>query len=232
MSESQTDPGGFPSTRRQPWQAWIASGESGRVSACDHLMNAYRVPLETYCAATGLSGSVGMESAEVVAGFFATRLTNFEYLTAWSRSGTPLRNWLRNGIHLHVHELRRARKRDGRIESSTDAAEEAVGDDVEHFEREWVVSILNGAVAQVLRDLEARGRSAEWRMFWQHHIDEQPHEVVGQAFGCTAAESAQSCYRVRGLLRDAIAAMLYADGVRDEAVLSEILEMMEVLRGH
>lgn len=232
MSGYSAIPGGFPSTRLQPWQLWLGSGESGFARARDHLMNAYRGPLEQYCGATGLSRSVAMEAGEVVSGFFASRLTTIEYLAAWGRSGMPLRNWLRNGIHLHVHELRRARKRDVRVESNTDAVEATVEDETARFERLWVLSVLDGAVNKVARDLEARGRAAEWRMFWQHHIDEQSHETVGRAFGCSAAESAQCCFRVRGMLRDAIAATLCADGVRDEAILGEILGMMEVLRGH
>lgn len=230
MSESPGISAAFPSTRLQPWQVWLVSGETGFVRARDHLMDAYRVPLEQYCGATGLSRSVDMEAAEVVSGFFASRLHTMEYFSAWSRSGMPLRNWLRNGIHLHVHELRRLRRRHNRIESNTDAVEATLEVEVARFERLWVLSVLDAAVSRVARDLEARSRSAEWQMFWQHHIEEQSHEEVGRAFGCSAAESAQCCFRVRGMLRDSIAATLCADGVRDEAVLTEILGMMEILR--
>ncbi|MBM4008428.1 MAG: sigma-70 family RNA polymerase sigma factor [Planctomycetes bacterium] len=231
MSQSSAIPGGFPSTRLQPWQLWLESGESGYVRARDHLMKAYRAPLEQYCGSTGLSRSVAMDAGEVVSGFFASRLTGVEYLSAWTRSGMPLRNWLRNGIHLHVHELRRSRQRERRIESNTEAVEAAAEDEAAPFERLWVLSVLNGAVREVARELDARGRPAEWRMFWQHHIEEQSHEAVGRVFGCSASESAQICFRVRGMLRDSIAATLCADGIRDEAVLREILDMMEVLRG-
>jgi DNA-directed RNA polymerase specialized sigma24 family protein len=221
----------FPSTRRQPWDLWLSGGESGFGRARDHVMSSYREPLEVYCGATGLARSVAIEPADVVNGFFASRLTSIDYLTAWSRSGMPLRNWLRNGIHLHVHELRRAKKRDQRVESNTSAVEETADTGGVHFERMWVVSVLEAVVAKVVGELEERGRAAEWRMFWQHHIDEQSHETVGRTFGCSAAESAQYCFRVRRMLSDAIAAHLSADGIRDEAVLGEILGMMEVLRG-
>ena len=67
-----------------------------------HVMRRYFEPLRAYVKGSGWRG-LG-ESADLVNGFFASRLAKGDYLLKWRDSGMPLRRWLMNGMLLHLHE--------------------------------------------------------------------------------------------------------------------------------
>ena len=67
-----------------------------------HVMQRYFAPLCAY-----VKGSAWRdfgEAADLVNGFFASRLERPEYLLHWRESGLALRRWLINGLLLHLHE--------------------------------------------------------------------------------------------------------------------------------
>ena len=51
------------------------------------------------------------EPAEIVNGFFASRLSDARFLEAWAASGMRLRRWLMNGILFYGQGLARDRAR-------------------------------------------------------------------------------------------------------------------------
>ncbi|NBX25691.1 MAG: hypothetical protein EBQ99_06525, partial [Planctomycetes bacterium] len=74
-----------------------------------HVMRTYFEPLRIYVK--GSSFRVMGESADLVNGFFASRLSRDDYLARWVESALPLRRWLANGLVMHLRE----RSREGRI---------------------------------------------------------------------------------------------------------------------
>ncbi len=71
-----------------------------------HVMQRHFAPLCAY-----VKGSAWRdfgEAADLVNGFFASRLERPEYLLQWRESGLALRRWLINGLLLHLHERARA----------------------------------------------------------------------------------------------------------------------------
>ena len=79
-----------------------AQARAARDALNDHVMRRYFEPLRAYAQGSGWR-SLG-ESADLVNGFFASRLEQADYLLRWRDSGLPLRRWLMNGLLLHLHE--------------------------------------------------------------------------------------------------------------------------------
>ena len=68
-------------------------------------MDRYAGPLAVFVRGSSLA-RLG-EPAEIVNGFFASRLSDAEFLRAWDRSGMRLRRWLMNGILFYGQGLAR-----------------------------------------------------------------------------------------------------------------------------
>ena len=73
------------------------------------LMARYAGPLAVFVRGSSLS-KFG-EPAEIVNGFFASRLSDARFLEAWAASGMRLRRWLMNGILFYGQGLARDRAR-------------------------------------------------------------------------------------------------------------------------
>ena len=212
---------------------WIADrlseGEAGIMLANGYVMESYLRPLTTYCSKIGLARSARADADELVHSFFANRLSNPDYLKSWLTSGLRLRQWLRNGLHFYVHELRR--KNATQIEGQG-LSEEVASDGLAHdheFEHAWALASLDLAIKETKAGLEKRGRRDEWEMFWSHFVGGVPHAKIGERFQLTAAQVAQRAFAVGAQLRDALYGILRKDGAFSSEIDLEVRSMMEVL---
>lgn len=221
----------FPVTQT----VWIAErlteGEVGAALVSQHVMASYLKPLTIYCRSIGLAASVQCAPDEFVHDFFASRLVDMNYLRSWLVSGIRLRLWLRNGLNLYAHERHRAMQRNQHEVAATHEPESRAANAEQLFERAWAISALELAVNETKSDLERRGRSSEWEMFWSHHIEGTPYSIIGPRFQLTAAQSAQRAYAVAEALRGALAGILRRDGAIGSELDAEVRMMMEALHG-
>ncbi len=219
----------FPETRSQWIAECLSDGDGGMSVANVYLMENYLRPLTTYCRAIDLGKSVRRECDELVHEFFADRLGDPEYLKSWLASKLRLRNWLRNGLHLYVHELRRAeRAHAGELVSHDELAAD-ISDQDQVFERAWAKSALDLAIKEAIRRLEAKGRRSEWDIFWLHHIQGLPHAKLGEMHKLSPAQVAQRVFAVAEQLRSILAGILRRDGVLVSEVDFELRTMMEAM---
>jgi len=220
----------FPATQTVWISQRLTEGDAGVLVANGYIMASYVRPLSMYCRAIGLDQSLKMDADDIVHGFFASRLGNCEYLTAWLGSGLRLRQWLRNGLHMYVHETRRANSAhpsDGNVQSEEDVERSSASD--YEFEHGWAIAVLELAIKSTIESLERRKRRDEWEMFWSHHIDGNSHASIGERFKLTAAQVAQRTFAVAGQLRDALREILAKDGASAIEIELELRAMMEVM---
>ena len=235
-SDPLTPSRSFPETQT----VWIADrlseGEAGLMLANGYVMESYVRPLSIYCSKIGLARSVRIDADDLVHGFFANRLSNSEYLKSWLTSGLRLRQWLRNGLHFYVHELRRQNAAQlgklGPHIGDQALPEEVPSEGAAHdheFERAWALAALDLAMKETKEGLEKRNRRDEWEMFCSHHVEGVPHAIIGERFQLSTAQVAQRTFAVGAQLRDALYGILRKDGALRSEIDVEVRSMMEVL---
>ncbi|MSQ90055.1 MAG: sigma-70 family RNA polymerase sigma factor [Phycisphaerales bacterium] len=231
-TESSSPTPSFPETRTLWISDRLSEGEAGLILANGHVMSSYLQPLVTYCRALGLHTSIRGDPQEIVQGFFATRLSNTEYLKSWLGSGLRLRQWLRNGLHHFVHELRRDDAGQANATDSLDEIASTTKRSEDEFERAWALSALEQAMKETIANLERRGKRAEWDIFWMHHVDGHAYSVIAERHQMTAAQAAQRSFAVAGQVRNALYGILRKDGALTSEIGVEVAAMMEVLHEH
>ena len=235
-SDPLTPSRSFPETQT----VWIADrlseGEAGLMLANGYVMESYVRPLTIYCSKIGLARSVRIDADDLVHGFFANRLSNSEYLKSWLTSGLRLRQWLRNGLHFYVHELRRQNAAQlgklGPHIGDQALPEEVPSEGAAHdheFERAWALAALDLAMKETKEGLEKRNRRDEWEMFCSHHVEGVPHAIIGERFQLSTAQVAQRTFAVGAQLRDELYGILRKDGALRSEIDVEVRSMMEVL---
>ena len=235
-SDPLTPSRSFPETQT----VWIADrlseGEAGLMLANGYVMESYVRPLTIYCSKIGLARSVHIDADDLVHGFFANRLSNSEYLKSWLTSGLRLRQWLRNGLHFYVHELRRQNAAQlgklGPHIGDQALPEEVPSEGAAHdheFERAWALAALDLAMKETKEGLEKRNRRDEWEMFCSHHVEGVPHAIIGERFQLSTAQVAQRTFAVGAQLRDELYGILRKDGALRSEIDVEVRSMMEVL---
>ncbi len=232
-SDPLTPSRSFPETQTVWISDRLSEGEAGIMLANGYVMESYVRPLSIYCSKIGLARSVRLDADDLVHGFFANRLSNSEYLKSWLTSGLRLRQWLRNGLHFYVHELRRQNATQLGLHIEGQAlSEEVPSEGAAHdheFERAWALAALDLAMKETKEELEKRNRRDEWEMFWSHHVEGVPHAKIGERFQLSAAQVAQRAFAVGSQLRDALCGILRKDGALSSEIDLEVRSMMEVL---
>lgn len=232
-SDPLTPSRSFPETQTVWISDRLSEGEAGIMLANGYVMESYVRPLSIYCSKIGLARSVRLDADDLVHGFFANRLSNSEYLKSWLTSGLRLRQWLRNGLHFYVYELRRQNATQLGLHIEGQAlSEEVPSEGAAHdheFERAWALAALDLAMKETKEELEKRNRRDEWEMFWSHHVEGVPHAKIGERFQLSAAQVAQRAFAVGSQLRDALCGILRKDGALSSEIDLEVRSMMEVL---
>ena len=122
----------FPSTHAT-WidaQLTLADGSDGarasnaRAELRQYLMERYHAPLRAYVRGGSLR-RIG-DPDELVAGFFAERACEPDFLAKWRAADMPLRRWMMNGVAFHARGVMRDRGRD-RLRTFTDAPGAQIG---------------------------------------------------------------------------------------------------------
>ena len=235
-SDPLTPSRSFPETQTIWISDRLSEGEAGIMLANGYVMESYVRPLSIYCSKIGLARSVHIDADDLVHGFFANRLSNSEYLKSWLTSGLRLRQWLRNGLHFYVHELRRQNAAQlgklGPHIGDQALPEEVPSEGAAHdheFERAWALAALDLAMKETKEGLEKRNRRDEWEMFCSHHVEGVPHAIIGERFQLSTAQVAQRTFAVGVQLRDALYGILRKDGALRSEIDVEVRSMMEVL---
>ena len=235
-SDPLTPSRSFPETQTVWISDRLSEGEAGLMLANGYVMESYVRPLSIYCSKIGLARSVHIDADDLVHGFFANRLSNSEYLKSWLTSGLRLRQWLRNGLHFYVHELRRQNAAQlgklGPHIGDQALPEEVPSEGAAHdheFERAWALAALDLAMKETKEGLEKRNRRDEWEMFCSHHVEGVPHAIIGERFQLSTAQVAQRTFAVGAQLRDELYGILRKDGALRSEIDVEVRSMMEVL---
>lgn len=188
------------------------------------LMETYARPLSLYLSATSYRQLGGCD--DLVAGFFASRLSRREWIEHWAESGLRLRRWLVNGMLLYMKEELRRRSRDRVAEACDESASPSVD---RLFERAYAKEVVRLACEQAAASCDAEGMSLHWSLFLRHHVEER-------SFAALAAEEETSEGRVTGLVRtaagrfrSAVARLLVRDGANREELDLEIAQLLEGL---
>jgi hypothetical protein len=219
----------FPDTQA----AWIANqlgeGNDGLFRVCDHVMAWYRKPLVAYCRAVGLGAALRTEPDDIVNGFFASRLSEPDYLRSWQSSGFRLRRWLRNGINLFVREELRKQLRTEHIDPDDPEADASTEDPeaVDAFERAWAEAALEGAISVTKASLTAAGHLEDWELFWTVRVRGVPYEAVVEERRITIPQARHKVFEVAERLRDALREVLLRDGATPDQISSDIRAMMK-----
>ena len=247
MSDAKRITDHFPSTHA----TWIAErvtlsvdaeanpslARAARDELNAHVMRRYFEPLRAYAQGSGWRG-LG-ESADLVNGFFASRLEQADYLLKWRDSGLPLRRWLMNGLLLHLHErarserraLRRAEPRDpGLLERVAQAAEHEP-DAERAMDRAWAEAVVEAAVRDTAQELERAGRGQAWVTFRRHFVDGIAYDAIARETGLPVRELKAQAKLVQRWLRAGIERVLQQDGVAAEAIEAETDRLVSMLLG-
>lgn len=191
----------FDPTPRTAMAELLDSHRRGEV--VEFLMKSYYAPLAAYLSATSFR-TLG-EPRDVIAGFFASRLSREEWLEAWKASGLRLRRWLVNGLLFYCREELRRQRRD----QVAEPAEDSIPASVDHeFERAYAQFTVRQSFEAARVQCESEGFLRHWELFVRHHVD-------GRTYDQLAAESGLTIGQVNGMVRTA--------GLRFRKAISERL---------
>jgi hypothetical protein len=237
----------FPSTHA----TWLAERITLIVDACAepvrvraardelnaHVMERYFEPLRAYVQGSGWRG-LG-ESADLVNGFFASRLAKPDYLLQWRESGLELRRWLMNGLLLHLHERSRAERRAvRRAEPRDPGLLERVAQTAEHepdaeraMDRAWAEAVVEASVRDTVRLLEESGRALAWANFRRHFVEGVSYDAIARETGVHVRDLKAQAKLVQRWLRAGIERVLQQDGVAAQALEAETDRLVAMLLG-
>jgi len=200
------------------------------------LMRRYADPLTVFVRGSSLA-RLG-EPAEIVNGYFATRLSDeaaiVEFLTKWSASGMRLRRWLMNGILFYGQGLARdrARAQDRGSSMAPDELDRRAGagsTGETDFERAWAVAVVREATARAEIELLDEGRSVDFDIFRRHAIDGQPYAAFAHELGRTEQQCAGATRLVAQRVRIHLARVLLEEGVPEHELDDELARVRAAL---
>ncbi len=212
----------FEPTPRTAMAELLDSHRRGEV--VEFLMKAYYAPLAAYFSATSYR-TLG-EPRDVIAGFFASRLSRAEWLDAWKASGLRLRRWLVNGLLFYCREeLRRQRR--NQAGPPPDESIPASADD--EFERNYAQFTVRQSFEAGRLQCEAEGYARHWDLFVRHHVEGRTYEQLSEESGLTVGQ-VNGMVRTAGLrFRKAISERLLRDGAEPSDLDREIGLLLDSL---
>ena len=221
----------FPPTQRGWLVAQLALGSKGRERINAYVMSAYAEPLSNYYAGSSFR-SMG-SPADLVSGFFASRLAKENYFEQWIESALPLRRWLINGFLFYLQEELRRRKA-ARAEPLPDfgATELASSAEtaVEEFDRIWAASMVRSAATSARERCVDEGFERHWDMFERHFVDGLTYAELADEFEVTNGQSASMVRTASIRFRQAVVDILLKDGATEDELDEEIARLMRALR--
>jgi DNA-directed RNA polymerase specialized sigma24 family protein len=222
QSKTEHKQDAFPVTVR----TWIGRrlDDGDEAAVREHIMDVYADPLRIYLLGSSLRW-LG-EPSDLVAGFFADRLSRPAFLSRWRNSRRPLRFWLIVGFKHYLYEEARRQKRGG--QEQADPALEVPALD-RAYEQNCAIGIVRRALTIAEESCDSAHLSAHWEVFELFHLKEMSLQQIADAKGLspsrvtvmkrTAAKHFQRC------VRD----MVSWDGATDPEVDAEVCSLMEGL---
>ena len=240
--DSSTDPAWFPTTQSTWIDRTLAEGDAGLGPLRRHVMDRYRRPLEAYAGA--LPARAVAEPAELVTGFFARRVAESAFFTAWRASGLPLRRYLMYGLSLDARGVLRSERREAarqRAYAMREAAEardraRAAADAETAFERAWARSAVAEACERVRAALRAGGDDDAWDAFESHVLRGESYAQIAATRGLPVADGDRieslvvSVRRVGRRMRAALREVLAEEGVPEPELERELRAVLASLR--
>ena len=210
----------FPQTRRT-WMGKLLD-EGDLATARRHIMGVYERPLRIYCQGCSLSW-VG-DPQDLVAGFFADRLSRPAFLQRWLESGRALRFWLIVGFKHYM--LEEARRRNREHQQGFDVELDAEGSVPDReFDRACAVQLVHQALEKAAAECQSDGLGEHWDIFCLYHIRDTPLDRIAADKGVSAARAAvmkrSAVNRFRATLRELIS----WNGADDALIDAEIRDL-------
>ena len=218
---------------------------SAREALRQHLWERYHAPLRAYVHGGSLRRAG--EPDDLVAGYFADRVTTPDFLPAWRRANMPLRRWMMNGMGFYARGVVRDRMRD-RLrpftdltgstapgsDSTTTGAEEAFLPADERtseaaFEHAWAIAVLDAAHTQAHAELAKEDRLDEYDVFRRRVIEGEGYDTIGPSVGMSAQQCAGATRLVSQRMAAALREVLRAEGVRESEMDRTVQEVQRAV---
>lgn len=218
----------FPSTQRTWIDVALDRTGEGRLAVNHHIMSVYAHPLRVYCLGTAARW-LG-EPEDVVAGFFADRLSRDGFLDDWQRSGLRLRRWLMNAFSFYLAEEQRRRRRDRRW-AELQADPESGSDEPERLmDRAFGESIVVQAMQMAQCACAAQGLGSHWGIFVRHAYAGERYDAIAADMRLSPARAAVMARTAARHFRRAIRDLLQSDGATERDVDDEIRMLLEAIQ--
>jgi hypothetical protein len=215
----------FPTTPKTWVLERIRQGAIEKRALNNRLMSLYARPLRTYVRGSSFR-SFG-DADEIVNGFFASRLSDENYLHEWAASGLRLRRWLMNGILLYLHEQVRRTRRDKSVAPLPTALAAAIDRSVE---RAYARSVVREAMAQAQKQCAAEDMSRHWQAFLARHSGDGALEAFRIRHGLTPGQASHLVRAATARFRKALVDLVLLDGASRDEAESEILRLLRSLQ--
>lgn len=222
----------FPPTPRTLVHDALDRGDHAGLAA--HLMTVYERPLMVYFSATSFR-DLG-RPREVIAGFFADRLSRTSWLEDWRAACAlheiPLRRWLLNALNFYLKEEARRLARNRRTQGTGDVpdiASDGSGAQAQ-FEREAARSIAAEALRRTRVACDAAGQARHYEVFVKHCVDGQTYETLGPLMGLSETQCAGHVRTVSVKFRHALVETLLDEGADPHDLDAEIVRLLGALR--
>jgi len=229
----------FPTTRWTLLAEATLAGDAHGQKALDDLCQAYRRPVEMFLGAKGVRNE---ELEDVVQDFFLRWLRS----RAWKRADRErgrFRTFMLGGVVntlAHHRSKGRAEKRGGGTEA--DSLDEMLADGIEptcpsaadamEFDRGWAVALVENAVADIAREMQARGRGDEFEVL-RHFLpgaDETPTlEEAAERLGTNVNAVKAAVHRLRARFRELVRAAVASSVSAPHEVEEELQYLRSLL---
>lgn len=214
----------FPVTMNDWIQERLSLGPEGRRQLNQEIMARYAWPLQVYFLGTR-DRWLG-EPADIVQGFFASRLAKGDFFTNWSASGLRLRHWLINAFCFYLKELHRARRREAREVAQADEPATAEGNPSKAADRAFAVSIVREGLRMAQAQCEKEKLGPHWEIFVRHFYRGEAYADFAADFGVDAPRAAVMARTARSKFNAAIRELLSREAP-DADPDAEILSLLE-----
>lgn len=170
------------------------------------------------------------EAREVIAEFYADRLSSDRFLLGWRASDKRLRHWMINGLKFFLQEYRRKQSRLRReipcddLEVAGDAPPEA------RMDREFALQTVNEAMRRMDEYCRSNDLKLNWKLLVDHECEGVPYEKLALEHGLKPVQARSRARTARGRFRAILYDLIQRDGVPDEDVDAEIQMLRESLR--
>ncbi len=221
----------FPATQRGWLVAQVALGPTGLARINTYIMQTYAEPLGNYVAGSTFRSM--STPADLVSGFFASRLAQPKYIERWIESNLPLRRWLINGFLFFLQEELRKRRSERAEEMPETLSEPTCRAEtaVEEFDRLWAASMVRSAASAARERCAQEGFEIHWQMFENHFVGGASYATLSTTFEVTGGQAASMVRTAAIRFRQAVVELLLKDGATEEELDDEVARLMRALRG-